>query len=83
MATRVVCGERTVVGDHLRLQDRHCSGPGMTVGCSPLPLLAAVMPIPLDEAIAWAQTGTRNTWPIATIAMVYVAVQAAVETGGE
>ena len=40
-----------VVADYLRLPDRHRSGRGMTAGGSLSPLLAAVMLIPLDEAM--------------------------------
>ena len=42
---------RTVVADYLRLPDRHRSGLGMTAGGSLSALLAAVMLIPLDEAM--------------------------------
>ena len=40
-----------VVADYLRLSDWHRSGRGMTAGGSLSPLLAAVMLIPLDEAM--------------------------------
>ena len=40
-----------MVADYLRLPDRHRSGLGMTAGGSLSPLLAAVMLIPLDEAM--------------------------------
>ena len=42
---------RAVVKDYLRLPDRRQSGCGMTAGGSLSPLLAAVMLIPLDEAM--------------------------------
>ncbi len=48
-----------VVADYLRLPDRHRSGRGMTAGGSLSPLLAAVMLIPLDEAMnrLWRRYG--------------------------
>ncbi|MBT6276846.1 MAG: hypothetical protein HOI95_22265 [Chromatiales bacterium] len=48
-----------VVADYLRLPDRHRSGCGMTAGGSLSPLLAAVMLIPLDEAMnrLWRRYG--------------------------
>ena len=42
---------RAVVKDYLRLPDRRQTGCGMTAGGSLSPLLAAVMLIPLDEAM--------------------------------
>ena len=48
-----------MVADYLRLPDRHRSGRGMTAGGSLSPLLAAVMLIPLDEAMnrLWRRYG--------------------------
>jgi hypothetical protein len=48
-----------VVADYLRLPDRKRSGCGMTAGGSLSPLLAAVMLIPLDEAMnrLWRRYG--------------------------
>ncbi|MGY8823473.1 MAG: hypothetical protein ACKVJG_05955 [Candidatus Latescibacterota bacterium] len=48
-----------VVADYLRLPDRKRSGRGMTAGGSLSPLLAAVMLIPLDEAMnrLWRRYG--------------------------
>ena len=48
-----------MVSDYLRLPDRHRSGRGMTAGGSLSPLLAAVMLIPLDEAMnrLWRRYG--------------------------
>ncbi len=48
-----------VVADYLRLPDRQRSGRGMTAGGSLSPLLAAVILVPLDEAVngLWRRYG--------------------------
>lgn len=50
---------KAVVADYLRLPDWHCTGRGMTAGGSLSPLLAAVMLLPLDEAMnqLWRRYG--------------------------